>query len=573
MRDLRFDLWKLTVAIAVTGICAARTSAAGVEPKYRSAVANGVAFLRKEASTVSDGQKSLAAYALFKAGEPINSPFVAGAISEAAERARKTDYTSHYQVYEAAIDMLLLADADGKNRRDEIEHLTAYLLGQQGPSGDWDYPDRNVGDSSISQFAILGLWAAARNGVDIPRSAWDKAAQWHLKTQMSDGGFSYHPGTSEGFEKGASSLSLTNGGAGSLLICRRFLFPNESDQSWRQEVRRQEVQRRPEPVKEKNKLDGILIKVDLDKVESNGKSEGSGPIQTSLSSMNKGIRRAVAWADSHFMLETLHPYKMYYYYSMERLGALSELAQLGGRDWFHDCADFLVARQQADGSWLGSRSGPVVGTSFVLLFLTRSTGQILGRGGPEMIGGGLMIGGRGLPDDPSQILVQGGEVKARKNLGPLDDLLATLERAENLQVRDTQQKIVEKVQLGNREELIGQVDRLIKLASHPQGEVRRTALWALGRSGDLKAVGVLLKGLQDPDVDVMVEAHNALCFLSRKPLAFGLPATPFTKLPEDVSEEQKQKAIQTWRQQAVAKWNAWAARIRPYQERDKLGTE
>jgi hypothetical protein len=176
--------------------------------------------------------------------------------------------------------------------------------------------------------------------------------------------------------------------------------------------------------------------------------------------------------------------------------------------------------------------------------------------------------GRGLPDDLSQAIVKDGKVESTKDLGPIDQLLAELEKVESVDVAQAQ--FVEKVQLGDREELIKQKGRLLKLAKHPHVEVRRTAIWALGRTEDLKVARLLIDALDDNDVDVMVEARNALCILSRKPLGFGLPESPFEGLPESAGDKEKEAAVKAWREKLKEKWGAWYYKYRPYEERDDL---
>ncbi len=160
--------------------------------------------------------------------------------------------------------------------------------------------------------------------------------------------------------------------------------------------------------------------------------------------------------------------------------------------------------------------------------------------------------------------------KTPRILGPIDQLLAELEKVESVDVSSTQATIVEKVTLGDREELIKQKDRLIKLAKHPHAEVRRTAIWALGRTEDMRIAKLLIAALDDQDVDVMVEAQNALCILSRKPLGFGLPQSPFEGLPESAAPQERDAAVKAWRETVKEKWVGWYYKYRPYDERDDL---
>ncbi len=186
----------------------------------------------------------------------------------------------------------------------------------------------------------------------------------------------------------------------------------------------------------------------------------------------------------------------------------------------------------------------------------------------DPIGGGLLAGGRGLPDNLADVTLEGGDVKADTPAGALDELLRSLERSGGASLFDVQNEIVETIQLGDRSQLVGQTDQLIRLVNHPSPEIRRTALWALGRSDDVRLARYAVAALDDPDVDVLVEAHNALCWMSRRPNAFGLAPNPLAGLPQNASDEQRQEAVATWRKQAQQKWGAWFLRICPYEQRD-----
>ena len=167
--------------------------------------------------------------------------------------------------------------------------------------------------------------------------------------------------------------------------------------------------------------------------------------------------------------------------------------------------------------------------------------------------------------------------KKKRKLDPLESLLAALESAELGDTSDKdaealkqrQADIVKKIQNGNREDLIGQIDRLKGLAEHPHPDVRRTALWALGRSGDLMVAPILIKGLKDVDVDVMVEARGALCSVSRRSNGFNMEPNPLAEM-ESASADEKAKAAYEWSEKATKLWQRWWFKVRPYELRDDL---
>jgi HEAT repeat protein len=137
-----------------------------------------------------------------------------------------------------------------------------------------------------------------------------------------------------------------------------------------------------------------------------------------------------------------------------------------------------------------------------------------------------------------------------------------------VEVESVQQAIVDTVQIGDRQKLVGQKERLKKLARDPRPEVRRTALWALGRCATVRDALVLVKALDDPDINVVVEANAALCWLSRRPNGFGRSLDPLADVPETASDQQRHDAMEAWRKQARRDWREWFNQVGPYSEHE-----
>ena len=77
--------------------------------------------------------------------------------------------------------------------------------------------------------------------------------------------------------------------------------------------------------------------------------------------------------------------------------------------------------------------------------------------------------------------------------------------------------------------------------------VRRLAVRALGRTGNLDYVPTLIYALTDPDRDVVLEARGALQFVSRRFDGFGPP--------DDYTDQQRYDAAENWK--------AWYRSLRP----------
>ena len=278
-----------------------------------------------------------------------------------------------------------------------------------------------------------------------------------------------------------------------------------------------------------------------------------------LAQLDDGLTRGLNWISENFTVDRPVGYPIYYLYGLERGATLSHKVTLGGHDWYEEGSSYLVQNQSLSGSWVDpSGEGPAA--AFGILFLSRATTKMIHQSAAKVsFGTGILIGGRGLPDDLRAAQLNDGKVKKDdKKKTPLEELLAQLDNPQTVLMETTQSEIVERVVIGDRKALIGQVERLKKLAVHKDADVRRTALWALGRSGDLRLAPLLIRGLEDQDVDVYVEARNGLRCLSRSTEDFQ---------PQDDPLDANSRKTE------IAKWKAWYREIRDYSERDDLPSD
>jgi len=542
-------------------------------PEVKAAIQRGVSFLRRQMKLYKNveggGRPVLAAYAMVKAGVPPTDPVVAKVLEAVKKKTRGGKYHPGGDIiYTTGCELMLLEAAEkrpGQYRR-EMQTIVDFVVKKQHPSGYWNYLGGDKeGDTSVTQYGVLGLWAAERAGIDVPPSAWDKVAAWLISNQQKDGGFAYRPA-----KAGESSTdSMTVAGVSTLLVARRYLYPNL--------VARGEQAAKKK--KAKPKKTGILEQVDLDedvsKEDGNGKSKDKSidyKPNVSFAQLNRALGGGVNWLANRFRVGG-GQWPVYTLYGVERLAALANTERIGKVQWYPAGTKYLL-RNEKNGKFTSSNRtvGDMPATSFAILFLGRFTGKLLGRAPPEFLGEGLLRGGRGLPDDLSS-LSEGddGKIKRRKISGPLDQLLAELQKPKNLEVPEVQQAIVEKIQLGDRKQWLKPERRkqLLTMIDHPRPDVRKVAVWALGRTGDIDIAGLIMDALEnDPDLDVAIEARNALCWLSRKPNGFGLPETP--EFPPGADKSEKLRIATEWRREAVRRWKTWYLTVRPYEERDDL---
>ena len=97
------------------------------------------------------------------------------------------------QTYDAACVLLALSAHDPIGHRLWIGELARALISWQEKGGEWGYPGLIL-DLSNTQYAALGLWVAARAGVEIEASVWERLARATLRYRGEKGGFSYGAG-------------------------------------------------------------------------------------------------------------------------------------------------------------------------------------------------------------------------------------------------------------------------------------------------------------------------------------------------------------------------------------------
>ncbi len=535
-------------------------SAADVEyimdPRAKPAIAKAVQLIKAGIAGQQAGYRSLAAYALVKAGEPVTSPLVTDAIKIVAGKVKSDGYhplDHHYQIYEAGMDLMLLCDTTPGDYKGHIESIVQFILKDQKPGGYWTYPGDAESDTSITQYAMLGLWAAERTGRPIPMAVWAKCAKWLIGTQQADGGFTYHPGTTVGFDGGRSTPSMTNAALGCILVARIYLYPEQPYFGTTSGPKQKKF----------GLLDDVKASKFLEDVQKRRQEAGDVP---SLAAIDQCANRGIAWISSHWTTRSSNAFTSYFYYTMERAGALVANEKIGGHEWFNECLPVVLKSQKEDGAF-DDQTTKEAAAALNVLFMTRTTGRIIEK---MNIAGGLQTGGRGLPDDLAAASSRKGKITERKPKGALDEMLSDLATADATALEDTQTAIVEKVQIGDRNELLNQMETVRKLATHPNVEVRKTAVWALGRSGKITDAMYLIRALNDDDVDVLVEANAALKYLSRKLAGVGVPESPYVDLPENATDAQKIAAIASWRREALTRWTAWYTRVRPFNERNDL---
>jgi Domain of unknown function (DUF4159) len=249
------------------------------------------------------------------------------------------------RVYVRALQTMALVEAkDLKKDRAQIERNVRWLLEARvylkREFIGWEYdnkPGNHASDASNSQYAMLALWYARQAGVAIPRDVWEDIRSYYTRTQSQDGFWIYSPYYGPNDEKGAS-VTMTVAGLCGLQIASMEL--NGGREQW----------------------------------QPNGKFNNCG-----VYGDNAPIANAQRWLNKNFRIDL--PDRAYYHlYGLERAGRLTGLRFFGEHDWYREGSEYLVKKQETNGSWKthgGWDRWPHVNTAFALLFLSKGRTPVL----------------------------------------------------------------------------------------------------------------------------------------------------------------------------------------------------
>jgi hypothetical protein len=352
----------------------ARLKSTGIDDALRAAVRRaverGAAFLRTRqrdhggfvpplvidgtavtASRFEAGATALCGLALLHTGLP-------DAV-EAARRAREHLFvegpvreTVEAFTYDSALVALLLAAE--RVAPDDLAATAKRLVRWQRSRGWWDYGEApSDANLSTTQFAALGLAAAARRGVEVPARTWKAIATAHLEAQGKDGRWDYHPAKPR--DLGAAPSPYPQGtfmGLANLLLVEAVLGADPKKDT------------------------GLLKRV------AEARRRALVALETDGPAFLRTLERGLPGSTFH----DLFPY--YGLYALEKACVFAGVEGWGDVRWYERGARLLVRRQGEDGSWPALRKGKMtvavnkesvsvdpederIRTAFALLFLLR----------------------------------------------------------------------------------------------------------------------------------------------------------------------------------------------------------
>jgi len=494
------------------------------------------ALLGKLSGDNRPGYLAMCTLALIKSGQSKNKPEINSAVNALAARVTSNFYNAvegeDKSVYEAAALLILMANADPEKYTKQIENLAAFIVANQTPSGSWGYAGfaatPGAGDTSMTQFALLGLWEATNLEIKISPTVFDKAATWLLKTQRSSGGFTYQPLKAER----EPSVSLTAAGTGSLLICQSQLM----------RVRRignvEKIGNKP-----KSKL---LAAIDAEgnEVEETEQQRPRG-MTTSMEDLRRGIERGLGWLAANFGVEALYGETPYYgLYSMERVAALSDIETLGSKAWYDMGLNYINTHLNSEGM-VESAYGKDVNTAWAMLFAARSTRDSIQKAEKRRLGAANMLGGRGLPKNLNDLVIRAGRVGVSPMTGAVEGMLDALNDPKLQDTAAAEAGLMDAYSRKGAAALVPFKDRLVRLAKSPDPQLRVISVWCLSRMGQRDVLPQILDSLEDDQDNVAVEAGKGLQFLSRRLVGYGPEITD--SADRTVAAEAKREAAKNWR--------------------------
>lgn len=237
-------------------------------------------------------------------------------------------------------------------------------------------------DNSLTQFAVLALWAAQKHGVPAGRSL--AIAEAHFReTQSGAGSWGYTRGDSIRSDSMtcAGLLGLAVGRGSRLAAAGSGTATKEADPAIENGLRHitQRLQAMgakttagtapADPLPDPAVLQKMMTELFKKRVEAKTPAEQAAVQQAILDLQTRmraalpvragGLVGANAWGDLYFL------------WSLERMAVVYDLRTIGGYDWYAFGAPRIVAAQRPDGSWSAGHQG-VPDTCFALLFLKRT---------------------------------------------------------------------------------------------------------------------------------------------------------------------------------------------------------
>ena len=369
---LRRGRWLGWTATALAVVAAARPAAAATPAQVQKALDAGRAFLfatqtngnwevvptrnlkNTQAYSVENGQwgglTALATLSLLASGVDANDPHVQQAVTFLRGAEIKGNYALgiRAQVWGLLPPQPWIKQAEA----DDLKQLEQGLhVGNQATAGLYGYltasPPTDA-DHSVSQFAVLGVWALAQAGLEVPTAYWQLVdAAWH-RQQLPSGGWGYRLPAEAKEPKNESKVV---------------------------DPRKPPKKTKPEPVSPTLSMTAagvatLFITQEYTQIAPRCGGNIDDP----------GIDAGLKYLGQH-LTELIAGRQYYTLFGISRVGLASGYKYLGTTDWFQWGSDAICREQSKSGEWnlKGDNENykGVPDTAFALLFLARGRAPVM----------------------------------------------------------------------------------------------------------------------------------------------------------------------------------------------------
>ncbi len=512
-------------------------------PEVQDMINKGLAFIENNTSQ-RVGDRVMYALAAYKAQvltsiKPKEHPFIDAAIAKIRERCTASGLEGgqdHETMYASALSAIFMLELDSERYSSEIQVILDHIYTRQQDSGAWGYrSEPNVGDTSQMQYIALALWLAKEKGFKVRPAVSKSALEWVIETQGQDGGWVYkRPIPATANELGRDTRhSIVAAGLGTAYLYADLL-----------QLIGQGGNFGPKVGEDPDLPQDVVDVTHEDDPESD--TDARRPlISFDRGNLVRTLNSGNRWFQSNFEVDIEH-YNLYYLYGFERYAALREYIEgedRGIKNWYDRGVEHLKDLQGNNGS-LAKGGGEIpapVQTAFAILFLTRSTSiTIQSKASNELTGGAGFKSGAIIREQGDK-LIQGGVDRS------VSDLISLLENPSDDEWKLYLDSLDEVSFDGDEVSRNEQLATLRGLITHEKFEARMIGVQFLSRQRSLENAPAFIFALTDPDERVVIEAHEALRFLSRR------VDTP------TVSERPSQSEIN----QLKRYWKAWYKRVQP----------
>lgn len=351
---MRSALFRKSIAVVIVAILAARGASAATPAEVDKALDGAKAFLyskqkdghwekspkRGKSDNGQDvtgsqfgGLTGLAVLALLSAGENPQHEKLAPAIAF----LKQADVVGTYALgVRCQVTLMLPRTPETKAlMAKDLQRLLSLMKKQGKAQGFYDYDAEGGATTyslSRSQYAVLGVWAAAQSGQEVSKAYWNTVEKAWIAHQDKSGGWNYQRGGRKDYPL---TPGMTGVGVATLFITQDQLHASQG-------------------------------------VDCKGGSRGAGAIERGIEWMAEHFDQVAS--DEKYARDFPYPTL----YAVERIGVAGGLKYFGTVDWYQKGADFLVAKQKKDGSWYGGAGfiGNLADTSFAVIFLARGRAPV-----------------------------------------------------------------------------------------------------------------------------------------------------------------------------------------------------